>query len=87
MRLDTATGELTDLGIDASMAVPLPTGHLLLGRDNERELVLQRFDLARGEGAACGRQDGGRQGELAGEGRVAGPQPHWIAASPSRKAA
>jgi len=49
VRLDTETGEVTDLGINASMALPLPTGHLLLSHDAERELVLQRFDLARGE--------------------------------------
>jgi hypothetical protein len=49
LRFDTETGAVTDLGINASMAVPLPTGHLLLGRDIERELALQRFDLAKGE--------------------------------------
>jgi serine/threonine-protein kinase len=46
VRVDTENGATTDLGIDASMALLLPTGHLLLGRDAERELVLQRFDLA-----------------------------------------
>ena len=47
--VDVETGRATDLGVDAAMAWPLPTGHLLLSSFDESELVDPT--LRRGESA------------------------------------